>query len=148
MVVNYATFWVSSGVVVRSSSGGKSASGVPAGVPGRRTIPVRGAVAADAHGLPRPALERVALGAPNATSVAVAVAFLAYPSAKHVGVFFSQNAVLFAVLPVGCGHALPRVVLALHVILVLLVIPLMPYILRKAPLEVASPLPFLWETRP
>ena len=149
MVINYAAFWVSSGVVARSSSGGKFASGAPAGVPGRRTInPLGDVVAADAHGLPKPARVRVALGVPNAINVAAAVVFLALRQGNPVGVFFSQSAVLFAALLAECGHALPHVALALQVIQVMLVILLVPYILRKVLLEVASPLPFLWETRP
>ena len=149
MVANYVAFCVSSGVVARSSSGGKSASGVPAGVLGRRTInPLGDVVAADAHGELKPARVRDALGVPNAINVVVAAAFLVSRPGNLAGVFFSQNAVLFAVLLVECGHALLHVVLALQVILEMSLILLVHYILRKIPLEVASPLTFLRETRP
>ena len=102
---------------------------------------------------------RVAPGAPNETNVAVAVVFLVFLSANPVGVFFSRNVALCAVLPDVCGLALLHVVLALQVILVMQlslqkilqeVASPLPVLLKpnRAFPEVASPLLVLWETRP
>ena len=144
MVVNYVAFWVSSNVVVRNSSGGKFANGVPADVLGRRTIkPPEAAVATDAHGRPKPARVKDALGVPNATNVAVVAVSLVSRPGSPADASFSLNAVLFAVLLVGCGHALLHVALALRVILLMSLILLGPYILRRVLLEVALPLTFL-----
>ena len=144
MVVNYVAFWGSSNVVVRNSSGGEFANGAPADVLGRRTTKqAEVAVATDAPGRPKPARVKDALGVPNATNVAVVAVSLVSLPVSLVDASFSLNAVLFAVSLAGCGHALLHVALALRVILLMSLILLGPYILRRVLLEVASPLTFL-----
>ena len=149
MVVNYVAFWGSSNVAVRNSSGGEFANGVPADVLGRRTIkPPEAAVATDAHGRPKPARVKDALGVPNATNVAVVAVSLVSLPVSLVDASFSLNAVLFAVLLAECGHVLLHVALALRVTLpmawtLLVFLQVAEKTLRRILLEVALPLAFL-----
>jgi hypothetical protein len=144
LVVNYVAFWGSSNVVVRNSSGGEFANGAPADALGRRTTQQgEAAVATDAPGRPKPARVKDALGVPNATNVAVVAVSLVSLPESLVDASFSLNAVLFAVSLAGCGHALLHVALALRVILLMSLILLGPFILRRVLLEVALPLAFL-----
>jgi len=149
LVVNYVAFWVSSSVVVRNSSGGESANGVPAGVLGRRTTQQgEAAVATDAHGRPKPARAKDALGVPNATSAVAAAVFPVSLQESLVDASFSLNAVLFAVSLAECGHVLLHVALALRVTLpmawtLLVFLQVAEKTLRRILLEVALPLAFL-----
>ena len=149
MVVNYAAFWVSSGVVVRNSSGGNCASGVPADGRGRKTTnPLGDVVAVGASGVLKPARVRDALGVPNATSAVAAAVFLVSLQESLVDASFSLNAVLFAVSLAECGHVLLHVALALRVTLpmawtLLVFLQVAEKTLRRILLEVTLPLAFL-----
>ena len=132
--------------MVRNSSGGEFANGAPADALGRRTTQQgEAAVAPDAPGRPKPARVKDALGVLNATNVAVVAVSPVSRPVSLVDASFSLNAVLFAVLLAGCGHALLHVALALRVILpmawiLLVFLQVAEMILRRVLLEVALPL--------
>ena len=135
--------------MVRNSSGGEFADGVPADALGRKTTkPAEAAVATDAPGRPKPARVRDAHGVLNVTNVAAAAVSLVSRPGNPVDASFSLNAVLFAVSLAECGHVLLHVALALRVTLpmawtLLVFLQVAEKTLRRILLEVALPLAFL-----